>query len=129
MRNAILVLSIIGVVFTFAIGACTGICLDSFSELADESSDEGGKLFLWAILEAIIGLVGGIMSFRKFGEGRVGGIILLVAATLSIHNTMQFFTSGVLFAIAGILAIVSGGSKSETTGGSESETTGGGKTE
>ncbi len=108
MKTAILVLSIIGTVLAFAVGACSGACMSGLGEMAGDSSsiDMGTNLVLWAILESILGLTGGIMAFRQFGEDKKGGIALLVAAAISIHNTMQFLTSGVLFAIAGILSLV-----------------------
>ncbi len=118
MRTAILVLAIIGSVLAFAVGACTGACFsgigDAAKELgnasaASEANEAGAGFLLVAMLQAILGIMGGIMSFGALGSGKKakkGGIVILVAAATSITNTMVFFTAGLLHAIAGILALI-----------------------
>lgn len=121
MRTAILVLAIVGVVMSFGVGACTGVCMSGLgdlssnlgdSESASEANELGASMFLWALLQAVIGLIGGIIGFKSFNvkkKARLSGILLLIAAAISIHNTMQFFTSGLFFLIPAILVFVSGG--------------------
>lgn len=121
MKVAILILSIVGVVMSFAVGACTGMCMSGLGELsselgdaatATEANEMGASMFLWAILQAAMGLAGGIIGFRNFEikkKARLSGILLIIAALISLHNTMQFFTSGLLFLIPAIMVLVSGG--------------------
>jgi len=131
MRTAVLVLSIIGVVLSFVVAACTGACFSGLGEMANslgdystaqETASTGGAFFLWAIIEAGLGLIGGIYAYRnwqlseeinilnkiKMQKVKFGAILLIIAAIFSIHNTMQFFTSGVLFAIASLMTFIKG---------------------
>ena len=119
MRAAILVLAIIGAVVAFALGTCTGALFQGLGEAAKGTGDSeaattaeetSGMFMALALLEAAVGLIGGVLAFHRFGTraANVGGVVLIAAAVLSTHNTLQFFTSGVLFAIAGMLAVFAG---------------------
>ena len=124
MRTAILVLVIIGVVMSFGVGSCTGVFMSGVGDMAthfgdsqtgSEANEMGASMFFWALFQAAIGLIGGIIAFKSFDvkkKARMAGILLLIAVALSIHNIFQFFTSGLLFLIPAIMVLVSGG-KSE----------------
>lgn len=131
MRTAILVLSIIGVVFSVAVGACTGACFSGLGDMsqsfgdystANQVNSAAGNYFLLALIQAGIGLFGGVYSYRNWQlpekinllnkisllKVKFGALLLIVAALFSIHNTVEFFTAGVLFAVAALLTFIKG---------------------
>ena len=72
MRVAILILAIVGSVVAFAVGACTGACMAGVGDAAQnlgaegaaaEGAEAGAGFLMWALGQAILGLVGGIMAF------------------------------------------------------------------
>ena len=110
MKIAILVLAIIGSVMTFGVGTCTGMVGSAAGE-----EEMGTNMFMFAIGQATLGLIGGISAYRKFDENKTkkGAYFLLGAAILSIHNTFQAFTSGLFFLIPAIMAFVAKPDSSE----------------
>ncbi len=125
MKTAVLVLAIIGTVFSFSIGACTGAFMGGMSELSAEMGDTAGQEEMMAagagflglaILQANLGLVVGSVAFVKFNNKNVSRIavaVLIVAALLSIHNLFQILLAGSLFSVAGLLALIGAGKKKE----------------
>ena len=108
IRTAILVLSIIGVALSFSVGGCSGACLS----ISPAHVDEGAKYMGLGMLEGIIGMIGGYIAWRNFGNDRkkqkLGAILLAVAVCFSITNTFQFILSGVTFGVAAGMAFFAG---------------------
>ena len=110
MKTGVLVLGIIGSILALGVGACSGALLGGLGELADDGGEGaalGGNLVIFAILQTILGLVFSIMAYNKMNKGEAATIVskvgLLVAAGLSVTNTMVLFTAGVCHLIAAIL--------------------------
>ena len=110
MKNAVLILAILGSILALALGACAGVCLSGLGEMAKDGgkgADQGSQLLLMAILQSVLGLVVGVMSYNKMSKGGKTSLFeklgLFVAGALSITNTFVFITGGVCHIIAGIL--------------------------
>jgi len=125
VRTSVLVLGILGGVFSLMVGLCTGVCFSAVGDLGEsvgdtetaaEANAAGGKFVLFGLIQAIVGIVGTVKAYRTFEEPDVKKVpvyYLGAAAFLSVFNTMQFFTSGLLFGVA-ILLIFIGGAKAPT---------------
>lgn len=115
MRTSILVLTIVGASLSLIVAIGSGTCIQGVGELnrgvgnmreANEAQSLGGELVLIGLLQCAGGVFGGLKGYRRFGtkESIKWGLVpLVVAACLSIFNTCQFFTGGVLFLVAALL--------------------------
>ena len=113
MKVAVLILGIFGSLLAFGIGACSGMLMGGLGELADDGGEGaamGGNLFLFAILQTVLGLVFSVMAYTKMNKNLSPTIIskvgLLIAGGLSITNTMVFLTAGVCHIVGAILCFV-----------------------
>lgn len=118
MKVAILVLSIVGAVFSITVGTCTGICFSAIGEMgrhvgdmqtAQKASSSVGPQMLLGFVGAGIGLTGGIRAYRRFDDKRatkIAGFTLIGATVLTIVNTFQFFTTGMMFGVAALLVFL-----------------------
>ena len=109
MKTGVLILAILGSVLALALGTCAGACLSSLGDIAKDSdaTDQGSQLLLLAIVQAVLGIVVGVMSFNKMSKGVKTSLFeklgFFVAGACSITNTFVFITGGACHIIAGIL--------------------------
>jgi hypothetical protein len=138
-RTAVLVLCIIGAFLSFMVGGCTsamsegladaGESMNRYADQYESSTNRmdtqemrsfGQNHLMMGFLEAILGMVGGIMGFRHFGTTNrlalggvslsrvtIAGCIILVALMMTITNTFSFFSAGILYGVAGALCLLS----------------------
>lgn len=124
--TSILVLTIVAAFLSFAVGGCTSIMGDAIAEFGDqigedatEIRNQAGSFLLYGLLEAVLGLVGGVLAYRNYRSaatksigGRsfkilsLAGTSIAAAAILSITNTLAFFTAGILNTIAATLTFL-----------------------
>jgi len=123
----VLVLTVIAAFMSVFVGGCTAAVGHGLSEmdqrfgdgsdvsrLRDKANGQAG----FGVTQAIIAVCGGIMAFRNYNSqethtyaGRsikkltVAGIMLLVAAAMSISNVFTFITAGVLNGVAAALTL------------------------
>lgn len=140
--TAVIVLTVLAGFFSIFIGGCTGAAAEgvaSFGENMGEFQSKYGSHYdsfktrreaeairktgsgfvAMGLLQAVLGVAGGIYAFRKYNDpstiqiaGRtftrlmLAGVLILVAAALTITNLFAFITAGVMNAIAGLLTIL-----------------------
>lgn len=140
--TTVLVLAIIGGFLSFAVGGCTAMMAEGVADFGDSVSDlqrsfddygeaastsretaeirkQAGGFMLYGLLEAVLGIGGGVVAYRNYGSaatatiaGRsfkvlsLAGASIAAAAVLSITNTFAFFTAGVLNTIASVLTFL-----------------------
>jgi len=121
MRTAVLVLSILGIIFSFGAGLFGATCagfISSWSEAtgnvkaAQEAINIGASLFWIGILGGISGLIGGIISYRNWQINNkkiiLGVLLLVIGVVLSLFNKLQLLTAGILFGVAVLLTLIGG---------------------
>ena len=113
MKTGVLILAILGSVLALALGACSGACLSGLGDMAKdggEGTEKGAQLLMMAILQAVLGIVVGVMSYNKMSKGVKTSLFeklgLFVAGAFSITNTFVFITGGACHIIAGILVCI-----------------------
>jgi MFS family permease len=116
----VLVLSILGIIFSFGAGLFGATCagfISSWSEAtgnvkaAQEAINIGASLFWIGILGGISGLIGGIISYRNWQINNkkiiLGVLLLVIGVVLSLFNTLQI-PAGILFGVAVLLTLIGG---------------------
>jgi hypothetical protein len=139
---AILVLTVIAGFFSVFVGGCTAAMHEGVAGIGEGISDieyeygstsdsarirseaeemrtQGATFFMFGLLQAILGVSGGIYAFLKYNstsEFTIGGmkikrltvasLPILIAAIMSIHNCVGFITSGVMNGVAGMIALM-----------------------
>jgi hypothetical protein len=133
MRTSVLVLGILGVVFSLMVGICTGVCFAAAGSVSEdlgatdagtEGQEIGAEFILLGLGQAIVGLLGTVMAYRSFEKSSVKivpVICLVVAMIFSMFNIVQFFTSGLLFGVAVLLIFLGGGKTAPVDSGQDSE--------
>jgi len=118
MKNCVLILAILGSVLAIATGACSGACLHMFDNTEVGEMPEGAQYLLLGLLQAIFGLIVGIMAYNKMNKEEKPSLFLklglFIAGLISITNTVVFITAGACHIIAGILVCVYKPTKTET---------------
>ena len=113
MKIAVLLLAIIGSILAIALGACAGVCLSGLGDLADDGgkgAEQGSMLLVYGIVQALLGLVVGIMAYNKMNKGIKLNLFeklgLFVAGAFSITNTFVLVSGGACHIIAGIIVVM-----------------------
>ena len=141
-RLAVLILTIIGGLFTLVTDGCTSAATEGVAKFgenlskfdnqygngsdtarlnkqAEDIRKAGKSGMMLGLLQAVLGIAGGIVAFRRYDSraqvtiaGKqvkwltLGGSAILVATVMSLHNICGGFTAGIMNLIAGGMALM-----------------------
>jgi hypothetical protein len=141
-RMAIPILTLIAGFLSLFVGGCTGALSEGVAKFGENVSNlqsqygssedaarirreaagvrsQGSTFVMLGLLQAMLGVTGGIYAFQKYNStsdvaiaGKrfkrltLAGLVILVAAVISLHNCIGFITAGVLNGIAGVMVLL-----------------------